>query len=237
MDRTCEVCGGAFKTSPTHVRAGNGRFCSRDCFNVEQRNRIGNQVERACETCGKRFMAKHTFVMQGKARFCSRECFNTGRRGPKKTGVKHRLARAKGHPLAPPSGAVAISRLTLYERIGPGEHPCHWCGNLVEWMVGRGVRDARALLVDHLDHDPTNDDESNLVPSCNPCNAHRRHDGTSATITPEDVTVMKGGNLTRAVEKPCEQCGAPFLAALSQVKMGKGRFCSRSCARRKPRVG
>ncbi len=147
------------------------------------------------------------------------------------------MTRAVGHPLAPPSGAVAISRVTLYDRIGPGEHPCHWCGDLVEWMVGRGVRNPRALLVDHLDHDATNDDPANLVPSCNPCNSHRRHNGNSAIIEPDElVFITSDGHATRGVKRSCEQCDTEFVTRPAEVAKGKGRFCSRSCARRRPRI-
>ena len=232
MERICEVCGAPFKTAPANVRVGNGRFCSGECFQTTQRN----QVERNCETCGKAFMAKAAFVKRGKARFCSRRCFNISLRGPRKEGVEHRLARANGHPLAPPSGIVAIARVVLYDTIGPGTHPCHWCGTSVKWKVGAGVRDPSALLADHLDHDATNDAPENLVPSCNECNSHRRRTGTT-NIREGDLVVIKAdGRRVRAVERSCEFCGKDFPAIKSQVDSGKGRFCSMSCARSGPRT-
>lgn len=192
-------------------------------------------MERNCEMCGEPFRARPVDVRAGKARFCSADCFSTSRRGPQKEGIRHRMVRAKGHPIAPPSGIAAVSRIALYDKIGGGEHPCHWCGELVEWVVGVGVRDPRALLVDHVDHDATNDGPGNLVPSCNSCNAHRRSHGDSPIIRPGEVVVFAGGNLRRGVDRNCEYCGATFVVAASDVRLGRGRFCSRSCARSKPR--
>lgn len=53
----------------------------------------------------------------------------------------------------------------------PGPHRCRWCESLVDWAHGV---DEGALVVDHLDHNRGNNDPSNLVPSCHPCNSVRR---------------------------------------------------------------
>ncbi len=233
MNRTCEICGGAFKTAPANVRAGNGRFCSRECFQTTQRNRVA----RVCDTCGKGFTAAKAHVLNGQARYCSHACASSARQGPRKPGIRHRMMKAKGHPIAPSSGTAPIARVRLYDAIGAGWHPCSWCGKPVEWRVGVGVNDPEALLVDHLDHDATNDEVSNLVPSCNACNAHRRAAGDSPRIRDGELTkVMSDGRTVRVVERTCEQCGGGFVTRLIEVKKGKGRFCSRSCARRAPRI-
>lgn len=232
MERACETCGEPFTTHPTHVRAGNGRYCSQQCFGLSRRN----QVERQCGTCGVTFMTKRAYVVKGRGKFCSMAC-SVAARGQRKDDIAHRMRRAPNHPIAPPSGIAAISRMALYDSIGPGPHPCHWCQIPVDWKLGAGVRDPLALLVDHLDHDPTNDDLSNLVPSCNPCNSHRRLSGKSAIIQPGELTITRSDRKpVRAVERTCETCEMVFLAAASEVKKGKARFCSRSCARKAPRT-
>lgn len=78
------------------------------------------------------------------------------------TGVKH--------PLAGSQGKVLVHRVVLYDAIGPGPHPCHWCGKPVDWTKGV-TRDS--LTVDHLDDDRSNNARENLVPSCNECNTTR----------------------------------------------------------------
>lgn len=76
------------------------------------------------------------------------------------------------HPLASKNGDVGEHRMVLYDKIGPGPHPCYWgCGKLLEWGGLEGI------IADHVDHDKSNNDPANLVPSCNPCNWRRPKDG------------------------------------------------------------
>lgn len=65
------------------------------------------------------------------------------------------------HPLA--NGRwVYEHRVALYEKLGPGPQECWWCGRAISWEEN--------LDVDHLDYDRSNNDPSNLVPSCRACN-------------------------------------------------------------------
>ena len=77
------------------------------------------------------------------------------------------------HPLARAStGSVLWHRRELYDRIGPGEHPCFYCGRTLRWDVT--IHEGPdALTVDHLDWNRENNDPENLVPSCNACNCRR----------------------------------------------------------------
>lgn len=81
----------------------------------------------------------------------------------------YRLVTVHGHPLAE-SGQLLEHRKVLYDAIGPGEHPCRWCGQTLTWQAG--ITET-ALVADHLDFDRANNDPSNLVPSCNGCNVRR----------------------------------------------------------------
>lgn len=147
--------------------------------------------------------------------------------GPHKATVtRPRQRRVKDHPLAPPSGVVAVSRLVLFDKIGPGSHSCHWCGTLVAWKVAATAREPDALFVDHLDWDHLNDEPANLVPSCNNCNARRAAPGRRSAIQPGEPTLMVGGNRTRAVERRCPTCDEKFLTLPSRPR----EFCSIPCA-------
>jgi hypothetical protein len=73
------------------------------------------------------------------------------------------------HPLAWEGGWVHTHRWVLYEKIGPGSHTCHWCGCELEW----GGTGRRALVADHVDGVKLNNDPTNLVASCRPCNLTR----------------------------------------------------------------
>lgn len=138
-----------------------------------------------------------------------------------------------GHPLAPPSGLVAVARLTLWEKIGPGPHPCHWCKESVDWVNGRYAKGA--LIADHLNWDTADDSPGNLVPSCNACNGHRRREGGSTLIKPGELTRKTGKAETRAWVRYCNLCGNEFAAIPAEVFSGKARYCSRQCMYRRNR--
>ena len=190
---------------------------------------------RKCQRCGSEFVPHHT---SRAGLYCSQGCYQASRAGKiQKEAVKHRLKRAAGHPIAPPSGVVAVSRVVLYDKIGPGPHPCHWCGRQVEWRPGRGLRDD-ALIVDHLNHDATNDAPDNLVPSCNSCNSGRAKGATynKNVIRPgEPFVITSSGRRSRVLQRYCNICGEGFMSKVSEINAGKGLYCSRSCARKAPR--
>lgn len=84
-------------------------------------------------------------------------------------------------------------RLILLDKIGPGEHPCHWCGRMVSWDK-TAPQDEDALVVDHLDSNKRNNDPANLVPSCHACNTSRwaRGEGNrNARLTEADVRSIR----------------------------------------------
>ena len=82
-------------------------------------------------------------------------------------GYKY-LTGMQDHPLATRgSGQITEHRVVLYDAIGPGPHPCHWCDRPLNWGGRTG------LQADHLDGVKTNNDITNLVPSCISCNRRR----------------------------------------------------------------
>lgn len=83
---------------------------------------------------------------------------------------RYLTASAPAHPLAMKNGKVYVHRATLFDAIGWGPHPCHWCGTELHW---RPTSSGTRLDVDHLDGDGSNNHPSNLVPSCSRCNSAR----------------------------------------------------------------
>lgn len=84
----------------------------------------------------------------------------------------YRMVSRPQHPLANKSGHVYVHRLVLFDRIGPGDHPCWNCGRLVSWhrtYPGHSL----ALVVDHIDRNADNNTPENLRPSCQSCNTRR----------------------------------------------------------------
>lgn len=72
------------------------------------------------------------------------------------------------HPVANAAGRVRLHRMILWDKVGPGWHPCFECGRMVSWDAVFPHPDA--LTVDHIDGDTSNNDPSNLRPACNVCN-------------------------------------------------------------------
>ena len=94
---------------------------------------------------------------------------------------RYRRTTRKGHPLSNKYGGIWTHRLLLFEVIGFGPHPCHWCKRLVDWNAPTlPSHDYLELQVDHLDNDGGNNALTNLVPACRSCNSrrgsHRRGD-------------------------------------------------------------
>ena len=78
----------------------------------------------------------------------------------------YHLTYVKGHPLAQASGYAYTHRLVVYDALGPGPHPCNWCGEVLEW--------GDSLFVDHLNGNKMDNRLENLVPSCQICNQIRQ---------------------------------------------------------------
>lgn len=85
-------------------------------------------------------------------------------------GRGYRQKYIAGHPLSPKKGSLSEHRRVLYDAIGEGPHPCHWCGLLLYWKPGSGQP---KLTVDHLNDDRLDNRPANLVPACNSCQVLR----------------------------------------------------------------
>ena len=83
----------------------------------------------------------------------------------------YRMLNMRDHPLARAQGKVPEHRVVLFAKIGPGEHPCHWCGKSLGWEA---PRQSLKIMADHVDHDRLNNAPHNLVPACLDCNTKRR---------------------------------------------------------------
>lgn len=148
--------------------------------------------------------------------------------------TRYAFRKVKDHPVLG-TGVMPEHRLALFDKIGPGPHPCHWCGTSVDWMPGARTRRG-ALIVDHVDNDGRNNEPDNLVPSCQSCNITRARTFRPLIGVDEFYVLRANGRRYRAIRRTCEQCGDTFgMQPCDQFKANKGRFCSRSCARRAQR--
>lgn len=94
-------------------------------------------------------------------------------------GRRYKTRYAPGHPLASKHGTVYVHRQVLYDTIGPGPHPCHWCSKQLDWLP-KGY--ATAIQVDHLNGDGADNIPENLVASCGPCNSTRGSQARAAAL-------------------------------------------------------
>lgn len=80
MQRNCLYCGKEFKTYPSRVKIGKGKYCSKECYFASYSNR----KECTCKNCGKEYSVA---VSQAGDTYCSRECA---------TEYMHKIGRWEG---------------------------------------------------------------------------------------------------------------------------------------------
>jgi hypothetical protein len=169
----------------------------------------------ACAHCGDPFELRTEPSLQGQ-RYCSKRC---GAQARSAVGVTaYATIYLPEHPLAMRNGSVAAHRLALWEKIGPDDHPCHWCNRMLAWFA------APRILVDHLNAQGRDNRPDNIVPACRRCNSAR----TSQRIPNDELKIFAHGKWHRARTITCAHCGVPRLIRRNRA----GRFCSRACASR-----
>lgn len=114
---------------------------------------------------------------------CRQRQLGTGRGHYYDKGYRF-LTSQYGHPLSGDNGVVQEHRKVLYDKIGPGFHPCHWCGKQISWGGSGGIN------VDHLNGVKDDNRSENLVVSCCLCNR----------------IGMRLGKARRGL-RSCERCG------------------------------
>ncbi len=153
---TCANCGASYtRTAQLTIP----KYCSDSCRREYREKRRAT----VCAGCGITYQRQSGRPV---GRYCTHACYRQfGASKIRNDRVEHRARTARDHPIAPASGIVAVARLNLFDKIGPGSHPCHWCGIEVSWGTD--------LQADHLDEDRVNNEPDNLVAACNRCNAWR----------------------------------------------------------------
>lgn len=139
------------------------------------------------------------------------------------TGKDYKRIYIPEHPLSNSHGMLGLHRAVLFQKIGPGSHPCHWCGKEVSW-TNRAGSSSKGLVSDHVDGDRTNNDLSNLVPSCGGCNILRTR---GLRIKDGELYLVNcQGARCRAVRFNCILCGKEHVTVQSR----QHEFCSRGCS-------
>lgn len=83
VTKTCKFCGNELQIPKSHVRFGEGVFCSRKCMGKWMSNHLrgenshrwkGGPVTRICKYCGEEFQIQNSLVCNGEGIFCSMKC-------------------------------------------------------------------------------------------------------------------------------------------------------------------
>jgi 5-methylcytosine-specific restriction endonuclease McrA len=187
-------------------------------------------ITRKCDRCGTSYTRSPALI----GKYCSAPCGYAARRKETVT-AKYRMLYKPDHPLATNSPYIPEHRVILWEAIGAGDHLCHRCGRAISWAPGDRTKSG-SLVVDHLDRDSHNNAIENLAASCQSCNNRNRPDGVGDE---EPYRIMAAGHRARGERRECCTCGNEFVtwpvAKAHQDNPNRGRFCSRSCARRAPK--
>ncbi len=70
MIKNCLVCNKEFRTFPSAIKRGGGKYCSEKCSRTPRLDKI----KRICLTCGKKFEVERCLVNRGKGKYCSKDC-------------------------------------------------------------------------------------------------------------------------------------------------------------------
>lgn len=90
MIKNCELCDKEFKTYPSRIKIGKGRFCSRLCQNrffgkiksgPNHPMWKGGNIEKICKQCCEKFLANRNNVKLGWGIFCSSKCRSNNKIG------------------------------------------------------------------------------------------------------------------------------------------------------------
>ena len=203
-----------------------GRKCRSEAY-----NQCVKVFTCSCLQCSREFTVNSAYDAR-KRKFCSRGCAARSQwKDEVWQGRRYRFV-GRDHPLSNGNRCIQEQRAILWDRIGPGPHTCHYCGEEVNWRVGIKGGGNGALIAEHKDRDPRNNSPENLVPSCQRCNILN----CDRIIRPDELTVMKSGRKRRAVERECQNCGTTFRW-VNRNAANRGKYCTMACYRASQRAG
>lgn len=179
--------------------------------------------ELTCKWCSGTFTVR-TLSESRRRRCCSQECARRGNWKTQPRSAYRKTQLPEGHPLAADrSRSVSVHQLILWDKIGSGTHPCHYCTAPVTWNAP--PHSPGRLESEHLDRNRLNNSPENLVPCCHRCNMQNRAMNVSDD---ESYRMHAGGWRIRGNPAVCQYCGKDYVARRDH----QGLFCSRGCSNR-----
>jgi hypothetical protein len=197
IDRTCVICESSFQAK-NHWK-DTRRTCSDRCRYEFLRRKFQQKSSGICPQCGKEFVT----YPQSKQKLCTLPC---------KRKYVGQLHRGPDNPNWKETKYLrAANRRSLVKRIRERDKVCMDCGS------------AKNLHVHHIDSNPKNNADENLVLLCIPCHA-RRHEALGETkVVP---LILVSGKPRKILEKVCMVCHKKF-----PPKKRRAVTCSPRCGR------
>lgn len=146
VDLVCEHCGITYRAFPYEARDGR-RFCSTTCKKQHAK------VPCTCTTCGKAMRVSPSRLVMRVNVFCSQICRGEWT-STHQRGAAHPMWKGGLTPFSY-SREFHQKRRSILER---DQYCCQVCG-----------RQRSRMTVHHIDEDPTNHDDNNLVTVCPTC--------------------------------------------------------------------
>lgn len=188
IDVSCQHCGKTFYVQPSRI--GKVKYCSRTCLRKHQENNTQKQIEKVCVVCGKPFFVPK--LREHNAKYCGHKCYGKSltkkgtvtlhckqcnkpfqtspsaqKRGRKFCSIKCvHMSRIRQNTKYPLTTRDRIRRLGLLDN-------CHQCGY---------SKYPEILEIHHIDHNPANNDWSNLAVVCPNCHKEYHYGGARLTF-------------------------------------------------------
>ncbi len=178
--KKCLVCAKEFKTYPSVIKKGCGKYCSQKCFHKSSEGKpawnSGIKMKpdnRICEVCNKSFQLKPYAIKRGRGKYCSKKCYNNVRSKWMTGKGNHQYGKSWGKGIGNPNWRGGISKLPysfnfteeLKELIRKRDnYKCQLCGAPQEEFT-------RKMTVHHIDYDKENTNPKNLLTLCCRCNS------------------------------------------------------------------
>lgn len=145
MIATCQQCNSQFRTKPSHLKRGWGKYCSIGCRSLGQRR----QYLYACYICNKAVWRTPKDLQKSKSKyyFCSKTCQTVWRNSKVYVGDKH------------PNWKTGVNSYRQIIARSSSERRCVLCQST----------DPRVLAVHHIDKNRSNNSLANLAWLCHNC--------------------------------------------------------------------
>lgn len=211
-DRQCR-CGTWF--SYEVGRGKDKKYCRPECRAAFRRQKHLTATSCSVPDCDRRrraigslYCETHYYRLRrtGRIDVSPRKGFYRQKRG---YVVQHGMS---GHPLATERNPHEVyqHRVVFFAQHGEGPFLCHHCSKTVTWDD---------MDIDHLDDDRGNNDPSNLVASCPPCNKERGRDKWRAKMEQRRIMLSAFGT-TKCLSEWARDVGISSSAMRTRLSKG-----------------